>query len=165
MAGTLDSATLPRAVAGGQLRFGIVPGGATWLRLDASAALFASASTGVGTARGGDFTLRAFDLGACVPFAIDRWELGPCAGAELAWIIGHGNGASSPDTGSVWIPRVRGGGAFAVRIASPLFLRGDLGVAAGLVRPEFVVGGAGGGLVHRPAALTARAGLGIELRF
>ncbi len=165
LAGVLDSATLPHATAGGQLMFGVVPGGATWLRIDASAALFAGASTGVGTARGGDFALRTFDLGACIPIAIDGWELGPCAGGELAWVVGKGNGASSPDTGTVWIPRLRGGGAFAVRIASPLYLRGDLGVAAGLTRPEFIVGGIGGGLVHRPAALSARAGLGIELRF
>jgi hypothetical protein len=145
--------------------FGVLPGPTPWLRLDLSAAIFAGASTGIGTARGGDFAMRAFAATACFYLIRDVVELAPCTGFDAAWIAGSGNGASSPDSGSSLLPSVRAGGLFAVRLVPSVYLRLDAAMLTALSRPEFVVGGNGGGLVHKPAALSARAALGVELRF
>jgi len=165
LGGVLDSAWLPHASAGAFASFGVLPGPAPWLRLDLSAAIFAGASTGIGTARGGDFAMRAFDLAACFFLVRDVVELAPCSGVDLAWIAGSGNGASSPNSGSALLPSARAGGLFAVRLAPSVYLRLDGAMLVALARPEFVVGGNGGGTVHKPAALSARAALGFELRF
>lgn len=165
LSGTVDSATLPHATPGAALRVGVRPGGARWLRLEAAAAPFANATTGAGTTRGADFSLLAFDVGACFPVALDAWELAPCLAWEAARIGGTGNGPSAPQSGASWIPRLLPGGSASLRLVPWLLLRADLAVGIAFARPEFVVGGFDAGLVHRPATLSARAGLGFEARF
>ena len=129
----------------------------------------ASVEGSSGQAIGAELGLLAGSLLACVPALVRRSsiELGACAGTELGVLSGEGNGLSAPRSDSVPWWAVRGD-------LSARWGLGDGGLAlellAGAVVPlsrdDFAVADSGRvWVVHRPAAVTVRAsvGLGIEL--
>ena len=122
-----------------------------------------------GQAIGAELGLLAGSLLACAPALVRRarLELGACAGAELGVLSGEGNGLSAPrsDSAPWWAVRGDllarwglGDGGLALEVLA--------GAVVPLSRDDFAVADAGRvRVVHRPAAVTVRAsiGLGIEL--
>jgi hypothetical protein len=91
--------------------------------------------------------------------------VGGCANAEVDWLSAAGLGESVTARGDAewWVLRLRATAAYAW---SPSWaVRADVGGGFNLARPDFVSAGADEGLVHRPARVTARGALEIELRF
>jgi hypothetical protein len=111
-----------------------------------------------------------------------QWELGGCAAAELAWMTVEGITTGLESTGTGPAPNVTAVGPtrqssdvtwFVLRPEVTVVyrwtrfwaFRAEAGVGIGIGTPSFVWLGPGGGLLHRPADVTARAALGVELRF
>ena len=164
--GALDFGALPSVAPGIGAGLGIAHGAFPWLRIEGSAALWPSITAAAGTQRESRFTLRAFDLGACVLIVRDaRWELAPCLSAELAWILGQGVSETTPGRGDATWLALRGTASAAYFVTQSFGFRLDMGAGVALARPAFVVQGPNGGLVHKPAGVTGRTAFGVELRF
>mgnify|MGYP001012915302 CR=1 FL=1 len=96
-------------------------------------------------------------------FEIGSFEVGPRLGAELTYMRADSFGATSPSHGSdAWLG-LSGGALAAWAPIRLLALRLEVDATIPLSRPEFVVVGAG--IVHKPPALTGRAGIGVGVRF
>jgi hypothetical protein len=156
-----DVGTLPAPSAG-------VGGLAGWrrgrLRLEGGALYVPSQrATLAASARGGTFSLTAGQLRACAS-VLDRGRLSlaPCVGMELDVMHGEGFGVDVPLTADgTWFAGTAGG------IARLALGGGGLRIGVDGVmptsRPQFEL--AGIAAVHRPAAMSARLALGLDVRF
>jgi hypothetical protein len=99
--------------------------------------------------------------------ATERVELDPCGGAGLVYATSDGFGETVPFLGrtSTW-GTVHALGLAGVRIASAISARASLGGFVPFSRPPFVLLDAHGGqtVLHQPT-VSARATLGLEVRF
>lgn len=137
------------------------------LRVEASFlyGLPSSRDLGGGAGGGGRFDLLAGSLDGCA--LLLRGLLSPrvCGGLEAGSLQGSAYGVSSPGSGSAPWLAARAGAALAWAPSPGPGLRLWLALF-GIVpveRPVFVVEGRGP--VYRPAAVSGRASLGVELRF
>jgi hypothetical protein len=107
-----------------------------------------------------DFSLVTGGLLACAQRTVGPALAWLCAGAEMGRLSGAGVGVRNPRTGESlwWGPRTDVGAAFP--LGETLRLLGQVTVMAPQIRPTFVLDQA---FVYRPAALTGRLALGIEL--
>lgn len=167
--GVIDAGTLPSPAAGVTAALAV---GAGWLEVEARGALFAPQTEGVGGGNGaaaGRLRLWSAGLSGCIRvFAVGTGagrsaRVLPCVGADVARLSGRGEGVSSPGEGAVWLGAAVAGvrGTLDFTEAASLWLRVD--GAAAPSRPRFVLENVGA--VHQPAALSARAALGAEVRF
>ena len=161
----VDTGTLPGAAFGAGMRIALIPEGFSALRVEVGGGLFVDQSTANPPSRSGSFSLRTIDAGACLIAPVQRLEIGPCAGVELASVSANGLRETVTDSvDAAWVvPRARATVAY---FGSQWWsVRADVGIGVDLNRPEFVSLGAGQGLIHQPARYTGRGGLGLELRF
>jgi hypothetical protein len=121
----------------------------------------AAAATGAGASVG---LIAGGVLGCYRPGAQDQWlGAGLCLGAEVGRLSGQGEGVLEARLASAWW--------FSPRFDARLELTPNKGFVFGLlagavvplIRDEFVLQGIG--TVHRPPAVAARLGLGLELEF
>lgn len=116
---------------------------------------------------GGTFVLWTAGLQECLDRAFGRMEVGPCAIAELASMVGLSIDAQKPSHGrAAWVlagASVHGAWSFTEGLA--LFARVD-GLVP-LARPTFVITLPMESyiFVHRPEPFAAQASLGLEARF
>lgn len=158
LSGIADSGTLPAAAMGVQaagrwhLGLATLEGHGAWWP-GTSATMYDRPSIG------GDFHLVAAGMAGCL--AARTVGVSACFGPEIDHMTGKGSGVSQPGTGSAsWV-----GALFALRgevpITSWLSIMLQAGAMVPLQRHEFEIEGVG--LVHRPASVAARAGLGFVL--
>jgi hypothetical protein len=91
------------------------------------------------------------------------FSLSACLGVEAGQIRAAGYGAERAGAGTALWLAPRAAASFVAAVNGPLAMRLDVGAAAPLVRPSFVLEHVG--LVHRPSPVVGRAGVGLELRF
>ncbi len=108
---------------------------------------------------GGDFSLLAFSLLSCLEPTWVRVAL--CAGPELNREQASGFGVSSPKTGVKSWFSLTGGLRSALRLSEKLWLEASAELVVPTLREEFVLESVG--VVHRPAAVSARTSLGLGL--
>ncbi len=161
----VDTSTLPSVAYG-------VGGGVAvllWhLRADAAVGFLppstyrVSSESGVGA----DMSLWAGSIDLAYVLSRGPLELALGAGAEVAHISAIGVALNEPVVGvpggATW-PALRAGATLTAPIYKPIFLRLSVDAVAPLQRPKFVIDPLG--TVHQPSAITARLGLGAELRF
>jgi hypothetical protein len=170
VAGIVDTATMPALDVG-------IEGTVAWaarvaslrLRLGVSGDLFGDeVTTAPGhAADGGTFSLASAGARACGTRLFGPVEVGPCVGGEVDVMRGTGTAQTSLEKNGVW--SALDGSALASwspgrRVGLNVRLDGVLPLA----RPSFVIAqqaGTGDIFVHRSAAVTFRAAVGIELRF
>jgi hypothetical protein len=157
----IDLAAMPKVASGPELTI-------AWRALPLCVEAFghlwlAQTSTLAGTAIGGDFS--AYDLGirGGLGLALGGVELGPRLGVELYHMSAEAFGATNSSRGSDTWTSLSAGGLLAWVFARPVALRLEIDANVPLSRPEFVIVGAG--IVHKPAALSARAAVGLGVRF
>jgi len=167
LAGALDSSATPSVAVGAALHLGLswfpTYKSQTRLRFELEGALYAPTET----SSDGD-TAGRFQLFYVAPLVCGERPLGGptllgCAGYELGQLSGEGVGAAvtaSHPSNTFW-SAVRAELGLLVPIASTLRLVGRAGVAVPLVRREFVLDGPE--VVFRPAPVSGRAELGLEL--
>ncbi len=113
-------------------------------------------------AGGSLFSISGTALG-CWDVASEALVVAPCAGAELSWVRGEGEGVSDPQAAAVYWPSAAFGGAVQFELTRRLALRFS---ALGLVpfrRPALFLEGIGE--VHRPAPIAGRVLLGPVVDF
>jgi hypothetical protein len=113
--------------------------------------------------RGGRLDLLSAALQGCYAFVTKPIEISPCAGIELGIYRGTAFGVSEIGSNSTFWGAFLWGGLLAWHVAGPFALRATLEAVSPLTRPTFQIGGVGS--VHKPASLSGRAGIGLELRF
>jgi hypothetical protein len=160
--GLLDSGTMPDSPAGGME----AAGGPVWtfpgwrLRALAGLSFFPNRRTPfMDSVEQADFELFDVPVRGCATVVIDRFEIGPCAGAELA--VMHGSGTDLLDSTQLWLSLL--GSALAAWKISPAvaaFGRADVVVptARSFINPY-------GNTVYEVPAVAVRGALGLELRF
>jgi hypothetical protein len=159
--GTMDIGTMPRAAGGLALALGVVFGR---LHLE-------------GTASGApdrDVSLRPDGVGArlrkrsaggraCLALVTGALEAAACAGAEHSFLHATSFGVRFPGDGSVNWTELLAGGGLRWAIASPFGVRLDGFAGFPLKRPDLLIIAIGP--VHTIPAVTARVGLGFDIRF
>jgi hypothetical protein len=165
-AGVLSEGVMPSLVPGIEETVGWLAWTPTW-RVRSVAVTQAYAPSTTSQREGGTFVLWTAGLQECLDRAFGRMEVGPCAIAELASMVGLSIDAQKALHGSAaWVSAgasIHGAWSFTEGLA--LFARVD-GLAA-LARPTFVITLPMGSyiFVHRPETFAAQASLGLEARF
>jgi hypothetical protein len=164
-----DTGTFDSPNAGIHAVFAFTPGGA---RVELAATYWLTQKVTLPPAppnpqRGGRLDLASVGVLGC--YAVLRAEglhidVAPCAGAEVGLFEGTSFGVSELGNGAATWSALRAGALGTWRFLGPLALRLDLEAALPLSRPTFIIGGVADN-VHRPAALSGRAGAGLELHF
>ena len=153
----LDGATLPSATVGGAL--GVAVARRPW-RAEVEGALFAHRST-----PGGRFGLATVTVRGCLDVVP---VVAPCVAGSLVLVSAEGRADATSERHVAW-PAL--GPELLVRHAFGALgrwaVRGTVGPLFPLRRPAFVIGEAMAPelVVHRPAAVTVTAGLGVEATF
>ena len=167
LAGSLDSSATPSAAVGAAVHFGVswLPTykSQTRLRFELEGAFYAPTKTeSVGDQAG------QFQLFYAAPLVCGERRLGGptllgCAGYELGQLSGEGVGDAVTDShpSNTFWSAVRAELGLLVPLATSLRFFGRAGVAVPLTRREFVLDGPE--VVFRPAPVSARAQLGLEL--
>jgi hypothetical protein len=161
----VDSSILPSAAFGAA--FGLAA--MAWhLRADVAFTILpdrtyvVSSESGVGA----DMSLWAASGKLAYVVPVGPVELAMGGGAEITHISATGVALSAPlvavSGGATW-PSLRAGATLTTRIYKPIFLHIEGDAVAPLERPAFVIDPLGS--VHRPSAVTARLGAGVEWRF
>ncbi|MCA2978358.1 MAG: hypothetical protein INH41_25465 [Myxococcaceae bacterium] len=115
--------------------------------------------------RGARFDVTSARVRGCWLFEpADAWFLGPCGGAEVAFVRATGLGVTAP-TPIETTPVTVQGGLTAARALSPLFrVFGGLDLGFNVVQPQYVLGTPTGAVaVHRTGLLSGRLTLGLEV--
>lgn len=154
-----DVGALPNPGAGAELSGSL---GYESVRATLLGALFASQSTSASGGVGGEFQLAFGAALLCFERLPPTLGIVGCAGFELGRLDGKGTGATVPHDRSAWWEGVRAEGGVNVPLNDAFSVAIRVGAVVPLSRPEFVVDDTS---VHRPAALTGRASVGMEIRF
>jgi hypothetical protein len=160
----LDSASLPSTTYGGELAVGWSPAhfdfeiGGAFLG-EASARLAATPS------QGANLWLAQIGARACYGFLDAVFDVGPCLGGGVEWVVARGFGGApdEPEDATAQAGFGSLGGRATLRISNRFTLRVVGEAVVPFVRPTFVIGG-GGPVFHLPAA-SFRAALGAEAHF
>jgi hypothetical protein len=156
----LDGATLPRPVVGGELS-------AAWrqgaFRLEAAGTYWRDqrALLSQAPATGGDFSMVSAALRACAQHRGTFLTIGPCVALNVDHVHGVGYGALEAAGGSTTWPGGGLGVIAAFRFARWGQVRALTDANVPFSRPKFIVVNSDG--QHRPAAVSARVGIGLEL--
>ncbi|WP_437795941.1 hypothetical protein [Sorangium sp. So ce693] len=159
--GVLDTASLPAVAPGAAIAAGVLIGA---VRAELSGTYFGAQQAFVErTTMGGDVQLITGGLRLCYAMRYRAFELGPCAGIEVGVMSAASFGAASPGSNrALWVaphPGALASFALSDQIRVPL----AIDVPFPVTRDRFVLVGIGA--VHRSAAATLRASLGVEVRF
>jgi hypothetical protein len=157
LAGLGDVGALPNAAAGGELGAALDYRG---LRISALGALIVG-SDEQASGKGADFDLTLGALLLCGRQAIGPAVASLCLGLEAGQLNGAGVGVKNPRSGESfwWAPRLEPGVLWPV--AGNFSIFGRFGATLPRIRRTFVLDDTL--LVHKPAALTGRLALGVEL--
>jgi len=159
LAGTLDGGTLPALAPGGQLE---LIGGLQAFSLRVYGGAFAAqearlpesdAGAELGLVLGGALLCGERALGALRALA--------CAGAELGSLSGEGL-VKMPKPRSVLFGALRADAGLGFELQAPFWLVARAGVSVPFARREFQINR--GTTVHRPASVSGRVLLGVELK-
>jgi hypothetical protein len=135
--GMVDVGTLPRLAPGFAAILAVIPRAIPALHLELGAGQFLSEEVASPAARSGTFSLRTLDAGGCTVRRAARFEIGPCASFEVAWMSASGLFESIRSSGSrAWI--VLRAGATIAYPWEVWALRADIGAGLNLSRPEFL---------------------------
>ncbi|WP_438033422.1 hypothetical protein [Sorangium sp. So ce204] len=159
--GVLDTASLPAVAPGAGIAAGMLIGA---VRVELSGTYFGAQQAFVErTTMGGDVQLTTGGARVCYAMRYRSIELGPCAGVEVGVMSADSFGAASPGSNrALWVaPHPGALATFTLtdRLRVPL----TIDVPFPVTRDRFVLVGIGA--VHRSAAATLRASLGVEVRF
>jgi hypothetical protein len=163
VAAAIDDDSLPSPSIGGSAAIAFLP---RPLRLEASAAIWASSRSTLQSGAGGQFSLWNAGGRACGAIPAGPLEIGPCGAVDFASMHAQGYGGTAQFTGdAMWAIVSVGVDAFWAAIP-PFGLRLRLDGFAPTSRPSFVVLEPSAHLpAHRPALGGLRAALGVETRF
>ncbi|HEY8142271.1 MAG TPA: hypothetical protein VIG06_06355 [Kofleriaceae bacterium] len=155
-----DLGALPGPAGGGELSFGL-----RRCAFGASAGVLGLAprtgEAALDAGAGGDVWLLAGAGAATFRRDLGAVGLGARAGLEAGAMSGRGVGINHPDAGrALWLA-ASGGVTLAVPLGARLAAVLGLDLVVPLRRPRFIIDDLGA--VHRPAAVTGRAALGLEL--
>lgn len=161
--GVLDWGTMPDSPGGGME----AAGGPIWtfpgwrLRTLAGLGFFPNRRTPLmGVIEQADFELVELSGRACATVVMNRFELGPCAGGELA--VMHGSGTNLQNGTQPWFSLL--GSVMASWSISPtVAVFGRAEVVLPTTRSSFAV--PYGNVVYQVPAVAVRGALGLELRF
>jgi len=150
----VDSSALPGVAAGVDVGAALV---LPYARFEARGALFPPRARTLEGDHGGEFSLLAGALFACIALAEGR-AFG-CIGYELGRISGEGTGVKHPRLGTALWQSVRSEAGLAWPISRDLRLTLRAGLSSPIDRPEFQLDGLA---VHQPGAVAVRAAVGVE---
>jgi hypothetical protein len=156
----VDSATLPRPVGGAELS-------AAWragaLRLEAAGTYWFQQRDLLlqAPAAGGDFSMISAALRICTQFGGGSFAIGPCLAFNVDHVHANGYGAFEIAGGSTTWPGGALGGIAAWRFVRWGMVRATADADAPFARPRFIV--VNSDAQHRPAAVSMRLGIGVEL--
>lgn len=155
---TADSAVTPHAVPGLELH-----GGVAWraLRGELEGGAFAPSTKQDESGQGGTFQLVYLAPRFCATARVGTPRAAACLAYELGRLSAEGKGVERPYSRSTFWHAVRPELALAWPLTRGLWLSGRGGAAVPLVRDGFVLDGPA--TVHRPAWLSLRAAVGLEL--
>ena len=161
--GLLDWGTMPDPPAGGME----AAGGPVWtfpgwrLRALAGLSFFPNRRTPLtGIVEQANFLLLDFSARGCLTVVSNRFEIGPCVGAELA--VMHGSGTELQDSTQQWFSLSASAvAAWSISPAVAVFVRPEVVIPTG--RRTFV--NPPGDTVYKVPAAAVRGALGLELRF
>ncbi|HEY6080939.1 MAG TPA: hypothetical protein VIW29_19125 [Polyangiaceae bacterium] len=155
---TLDSAVTPKPAFGGSLRvtFALSP-----LRLELEAGAFAPSEQLDSSGRGGSFQLFYAAPLVCAQRVFGAPMVMVCFGYELGQLSAEGIGVAQPHERSTFWHALRPELGLAWPMGGGLALSARAGAAIPLSRHEFVLDEPE--VVHRPARLSFRAVVGLEL--
>ncbi len=167
-----DTATLPAVALGPDVGVGWSGShGALRVGVSVHGAFFPSRFGGVDDT-GGRFDLLEGLLRGCAGYASGNLEVGPCLGLGVDHMSGSGRGSSVSLTGSGSWASAQGGALASWSLSRWLAVEALVGAAVPLARPTFVLDSpasatapASSAAVHRPAPVSARFGIGLQLRF
>jgi hypothetical protein len=118
-----------------------------------------------GGVQGADFQLFSGEAKVCLMLPGKAVKIGPCGGADLAFISGKGFGPrvnSQASTATFW--SISAGGLLVWRASNRLSFPIGLEALFALSPPQFTFTGTDPGPVYRPSGVGARVTLGAELR-
>ena len=163
--GLLDRGTMPDSPAGGmEAAGGPIWTGVGWrLRVLAGLSFFPNRRTPLSDpVPQADFQTLDFSGRGCLTVADDRFEIGPCAGAELA--IMHGSGTAIQDATQLWLSLLGAVTAsWSISPAVAVFARTEVVVPT--QRKTFDGPSFTGTPIYEVPSVALRGALGIELRF
>ncbi len=162
VAAALDVGTLPAPAAGVAVAVGLRPG--RW-RLEITATYWAPQSAALGGRPdvGGNFRLLGGGASGCFAALRSRLEVAVCARTDVGTLSGTGTGVSSPMTATTPFWTMLAGVTAALPLGRDAALRIDADLGWNPLRPTFDL--EPHGTVHQPAAMVARARLGVEALF
>ncbi len=174
LGGVIDSGTLPRVAAGGELFAGWAKRGSQWrFRVLANGALFGAQRAADRLGNGAHLGLLTGSAQGCASVIAGPVELGPCVGAEIEYMWAESGVGSSNFTfrqgGEAW-PTVLGSllGSLNFSRLVGVFARVD-GVVRPVRPPPLAVHAgtspSGDPVYQPPGGVGFRAALGIEARF
>lgn len=155
-----DLGPLPAFAVGPELRVSVTRG--RW-RLFVDGSWRPTVRGALDASAGGDFHLWTVGLGACYRGSMRRLIPSVCAGAEGGRLSGAGYGVSRPDEGAQPWVAFTGGGALELALSARLSLSARASLEVPVVRPDFVLRGAGP--VFQPSAVGLRTGIDAEVIF
>jgi hypothetical protein len=172
-AALVDTATLPSVAVGPEVGAGWRgEHGALRLGLGLRGAFFPSLFGGVAdpttAGEGGRFGLLEGAARGCAAYAWRALEVGPCVGVGVDHMSASGRGSQVTLSGSGTWASGQGAAVAAFSLTRALAISGSAGFVVPFARPTFVVDSASSTAefpAHRPAPVSARLGLGLELRF
>jgi hypothetical protein len=160
----LDTAILPGTAAGANVALGYGPSRTT-VEIDGAFLAPQDATLVDRPSQGARMWLAHAGARACYAAIAGQFELGPCAGAGVVWIVAHGFGGPpdqpSDATGTTAVGAL--GARAGLRAGRHLTLRLTADAVLPLSRPRFAIDG--GGDVFRVPAASLRASLGAEVSF
>jgi hypothetical protein len=156
----VDGATLPRPVIGGELSGAWRQGD---FRFEAAGTYWRDqrALLSQGPTTGGDFAMVGAALRACAQHRGASLTIGPCVALNVDHVRGVGYGALEAAGGSTTWPGGGLGVIAALRFARWGQVRALADANVPFSRPRFIVVNSDG--QHRPAVVSARFGIGLEL--
>jgi hypothetical protein len=156
-----DLGTLPGVAVGAEVFVGLrVPP----VRLEISGAIWAPRRQEVeGTTAGGELTLTSAVAQGCFLPVLDRFELGGCIGAGIDSMTATAFGPIVVSRGSAVWTVIAGEARAGIALYPWLAVHAAFGLHVPGSRPFFVIEGVG--QVHRPAPVSGRQSLTVELRF
>ena len=156
--GALDSSASPKPVFGGSARLALV---AVRVRLEVEGTAFAVSTVENAQGQGGDFRLMyGASLGCFIATPAEPKAV-VCLGYEVGQLLAEGRGVKvAHDEAQLW-HAARGEFGVSWSLSTSWALGARLGGAVAFRRPRFVLDNPEA--IHRPASVTLRSWLGVEL--
>jgi hypothetical protein len=163
--GAADFGTIPETSLGAGIAAGYV---LRWLHVEAVAIVEPFHSVQMGNLAGVGARFRTLRVGmrGCLAWSIAWFEMGPCAGEEIIWMVGRGFGPTDTfdtfEEGRTWAELV-GGTVARAALVGGMGLRLEALAQIPMHHQEFLI--LPYGVIHRIPTLTGRLALGLDVRF